>query len=187
MLSRVGAPPLGRGGPFVQIAAAEPASLLETQIDELDTRVEQWRGLRDLIERLPLTAPLDGYQVTSTYGGRKDPFSGRLAMHEGTDFIGKSRALVLAPAPGKVTFVGWNGGYGKMVEVDHGMGIRTRYAHMRKLYVKRGQEVDFRQRLGQMGSSGRSTAEHLHYEILVDGTPVDAEAFLRAGVFAFSG
>ncbi len=187
MLDRIGAPPLGRGGPFVELASAEPASLLESQIDELDARVEQWRGLRDLIERLPLTAPLDGYQVTSPFGSRKDPFSGRLAMHDGADFIGKSRALILAPAPGKVTFVGFNGGYGKMVEVDHGLGIRTRYGHMNKIYVKRGQEVDFRQRLGQMGNTGRSTAEHLHYEILVDGMPVDPEAFLRAGVFAFSG
>ena len=86
-----------------------------------------------------------------------------------------------------MTSVGWNGGYGKMVEVDHGFGIRTRYGHMNKIYVKRGQEIDFRQRLGQMGTTGRSTAEHLHYEILVDGVPVDPEAFLRAGVFAFSG
>ncbi len=187
MLGRVGAPPLGRGGPFVEFAITEPASLLEIQIDELDTRVDQWRGLRDLIERLPLTAPLDGYQITSTFGGRKDPVSGRPAMHEGNDMIGRSRALILSPAPGKVTFVGWNGGYGKMVEVDHGMGIRTRYAHMGKIYVKRGQEISFRQRLGQMGSTGRSTGEHLHYEIRVDGTPVDPETFLRAGVFAFSG
>ncbi len=187
MLSRVGAPPLGRGGPFIELSATEPASLLESQIDELDTRVEQWRGLRDLIERLPLTAPLDGYQITSTFGGRKDPVSGRPAMHKGNDMIGRSRALILSPAPGKVTFVGWNGGYGKMVEVDHGMGIRTRFAHMRKIYVKRGQEIDFRQRLGQMGSTGRSTGEHLHYEIRVDGISVDPEAFLRAGVFAFSG
>ena len=186
MLGRVGAPPLGRGGPFVELAVAAPASLLESQIDELDTRLKQWRGLRDLIERLPLTAPLDGYQITSTFGGRKDPVSGRPAMHEGNDMIGSSRALILSPAPGKVTFVGWNGGYGKMVEVDCGMGIRTRYGHMRKIYVKRGQEIDFRQRLGQMGSTGRSTGEHLHYEIRVDGTPVDSETFLRAGVFAFS-
>ncbi len=187
MLSRVGAPAIGRGGPFVEIASTEPASLLENQIDELDTRVEQWRGLRDLIEQLPLTAPLDGYQITSTFGRRKDPFTGRPAMHQGTDFIGKRRALILAPAPGKVTFVGINGGYGKMVEVDHGFGIRTRYGHMNKIYVKRGQEIDFRQRLGQMGNTGRSTAEHLHYEITVDGVPVDPEGFLRAGVFAFSG
>ena len=187
MLNRAGAPAIGRGGPFLEVAATEPASLLENQIDELDTRVEQWRGLRDLIERLPLTAPLDGYQITSTFGRRKDPFSGRLAMHEGTDFVGKSRALILAPAPGKVTFVGINGGYGKMVEIDHGFGIRTRYGHMNKIYVKRGQEIDFRQRLGQMGSTGRSTAEHLHYEIHVDGVPIDPEGFLRAGVFAFSG
>ena len=187
MLDRLGAPVIGRGGPFIAFASGEPASLLESQIDELDLRLDQWQGLRELVESMPLTAPLDGYQFTSHYGSRTDPFTGRRAMHEGTDFIGKSRAPILATAPGKVTFVGLNGGYGKMVEVDHGLGIRTRYGHMRKIYVKRGQAVDFRQRLGQMGETGRSTAEHLHYEVLIDGVPVDPENFLRAGVFAFSG
>ena len=135
--------------------------------------------------RLPLTVPLDSYHVVSTFGRRIDPLSDRPAMHEGVDFSGEHRAEVRATSPGRISFVGWRGGYGKMVEIDHGLGIRTRYAHLSKMYVKPGQQVDFRDKLGQVGNTGRSTGEHLHYEVLLDGRALDPANFMKAGQYVF--
>ena len=84
-------------------------------------------------------------------------------------------------SPGVVTFVGWKGGFGKIVEVDHGLGIRTRYAHLSTIYVKRGQTLEYREKVGQIGSTGRSSGEHLHYEVIVDGHPVNPEQHIFAG------
>jgi murein DD-endopeptidase MepM/ murein hydrolase activator NlpD len=94
---------------------------------------------------------------------------------------------VLATAPGVVVNVGWNGNYGRLIEVDHGMGIRTRYGHLRRILVQAGQRVELRQKIGEMGSSGRSTGIHLHYEILVNGEPRDPMKFLQAGEYVFKG
>ena len=84
-------------------------------------------------------------------------------------------------------FQGWRGGLGRVIEIDHGMGIRTRYGHLKKMLVKRGQSVAFRDKIGLVGSSGRSTGPHVHYEILVDGKPVDPLNFIKAGKYAFKG
>ena len=129
----------------------------------------------------------DGFEVTSGFGRRTDPFTSRPAIHEGIDFGSRARRPVYSTAPGRVSFVGWKGGFGKMVEIDHGLGLRTRYAHLRTIFVKRGQEVDFRERIGEVGSTGRSSGPHLHYEVLVDGRPRDPENFLRAGQYVFKG
>ncbi|MFB0922274.1 MAG: M23 family metallopeptidase, partial [Alphaproteobacteria bacterium] len=88
-------------------------------------------------------------------------------------------------SPGVVTFVGWKGGFGKFVEVDHGLGIRTRYAHLSNIYVKRGQTLEFREKVGQIGSTGRSSGEHLHYEVIVDGRSQDPSSFIKAGQYVF--
>lgn len=178
----------GVGGPFIaaiDAAGGEQASELANNIAAVEQRVTRWRGLQSLLARLPLTVPLDNFRVTSTFGRRMDPMSGRLAMHEGIDFVSAHRAEVRATSPGKVVFVGWRGGYGKLVEVDHGLGIRTRYAHLSKIYVKAGQAVDFRDKLGQVGNTGRSTGEHLHYEVVVDGRALDPANFMRAGQYVF--
>ena len=91
----------------------------------------------------------------------------------------------MAPAPGTVVFAGWRGEYGRVVEIDHGNGISTRYAHLRKLLVKKGQEVAHREEFALLGNSGRSTGAHVHYEILVDGKPNDPARFVMAGRNAF--
>jgi murein DD-endopeptidase MepM/ murein hydrolase activator NlpD len=178
----------GIGGPFIaaiDAAGGEAASELASNIAAVEQRVKRWRGLQTLLAQLPLTVPLDNYHVTSTFGRRVDPMTKRPAMHEGIDFSSERRAEVHATAPGKVRFVGWRGGYGKMVEIEHGLGIRTRFAHLSKIYVKRGQQVDFRDKIGQVGNTGRSTGEHLHYEVTVDGRALDPANFMKAGQYVF--
>lgn len=178
----------GVGGPFVAAldeAGGSMTAELASNIAAVEGRVARWQGLQTLLARLPLTVPLDSYRITSTFGRRVDPLANRPAMHEGIDFSGEHRAEVRATSPGRISFVGWRGGYGKMVEVDHGLGIRTRYAHLAKMYVKPGQQVDFRDKLGQVGNTGRSTGEHLHYEVLLDGRALDPANFLKAGQYVF--
>jgi murein DD-endopeptidase MepM/ murein hydrolase activator NlpD len=124
---------------------------------------------------------MDRYRLTSGFGVRRDPFTGRGAVHEGLDFGGPDNARALATAPGRVVEAGASGAYGIMVEIDHGMGIRTRYAHLKKTLVRPGDRVTFHEPVGIMGSTGRSTGEHLHYEIRNDGRPLDPAKFLEAG------
>jgi len=106
---------------------------------------------------------------TSSYGMRKDPFTKRPTFHEGLDFGGQRNTPIVAAADGKVIFVGRNGGYGKSVEIDHGHGFITRYGHLHKINVKRGQIIKKSDKIGGMGSTGRSTATHLHYEVHFQG------------------
>ncbi len=140
-----------------------------------------------LIGRLPLVAPTRHYYVASRYGKRRDPINRRWAMHYGLDLAGVHRSPILATAPGIVVKAGWSGHYGRTVEIDHGLGIRTRYGHLRRITVKRGQKVGFRQKIGEMGNSGRSTGTHVHYEILVNGRPRNPEKFMEAGKHVLEG
>jgi murein DD-endopeptidase MepM/ murein hydrolase activator NlpD len=119
--------------------------------------------------------------MTSGFGGRVDPFNGRLAIHTGVDFRGDYGATVRATAAGKVTIAGPMGGYGKMVEIDHGNGLSTRYAHLSAIAVQEGQTIESGAVIGAIGSTGRSTSPHLHYETRIDGEPIDPLRFLRAG------
>jgi murein DD-endopeptidase MepM/ murein hydrolase activator NlpD len=178
----------GQGGPFVAFDAVF-ASLkpLDENAALLDRKITRLERLQEMVRVLPLNAPMDDYRLTSGFGKRKDPVNGRLAMHSGIDFVGERRAVVLAPSGGTVDFVGWKGGFGKVVEIDHGYGIKTRFAHLGKIFVKRGQEVKYRDKLGQVGSTGRTTGPHLHYEVLIDDEPTDPMPFLRAGRHVFKG
>ncbi|MBT4489110.1 MAG: peptidoglycan DD-metalloendopeptidase family protein [Rhodospirillaceae bacterium] len=153
----------------------------------LETRLTRWSALNAVLERLPITPPVDSFSISSRFGKRRDPFTKRRAFHGGVDLAGVRRTRVRVTSPGVVTFVGWKGPYGRMVEVDHGLGIRTRYGHLQKILVKRGQKVEFRQKIGLMGSSGRSTGSHVHYEILFDRKPLDPMKFLKAGKYVFKG
>ena len=119
--------------------------------------------------------------LTSPFGYRVDPFLGRLALHPGVDLAEAYGAEIHAAATGRIVHAGLAGGYGIMVEIDHGNGLATRYAHMSEALVEEGQEVDKGAVLGRLGSTGRSTGPHLHYEVRVDGEPVDPERYLRAG------
>ena len=132
-------------------------------------------------------SPLDNFALMSGFGARHDPFTGQAAMHYGLDMSAPMRTPVMATAPGTVVVAGWKSRYGRMVEIDHGNGLRTRYGHLYKINVRRGQKVDFREVVGLLGSSGRSTGPHVHYEVLVNGEPTDPNKFLRAGKDVFKG
>ena len=154
-------------------------------VGELEDLLHRWASLQLVLDAIPLTTPIRDYRVVSGWGKRRDPFTKRWAFHRGVDFAAYYRTPVLAPAPGKVNFVGRKGPYGKMVEIDHGIGVKTRYGHLRRIHVKMGQTVGFGQKIGQVGSTGRSTGPHVHYEIHFDGEPVNPELFIKAGRHVF--
>ena len=182
---------LGQGGPFVPaaggVASFAPSAELGNTVTLLDEQLNRWSALRILLVSLPLTAPLDQYRISSGYGARKDPINGRKAQHRAVDFAAPSGAPVYATAPGKIVFAGWRGRYGRSVEIDHGHGIRTRYAHLRKILVKVGDEVDHRQKIGLVGNSGRSTGPHVHYEVRYQNKARNPMKFLKAGKYVFKG
>ncbi|MDX1574636.1 MAG: peptidoglycan DD-metalloendopeptidase family protein, partial [Kiloniellales bacterium] len=181
---------LAQGGPYFDIAGDylitdDPHLELQSSVFVLNQQMDRWEALQEVIRSIPLASPLDHYRVSSGYGERTDPVNGRKAMHYGIDLKAPPKTPIMATAPGTVVFAGWRGEYGRVVEIDHGNGIRTRYAHLRKILVKKGQEVAHRQEIALLGNSGRSTGAHVHYEILVDGQPKDPARFVMAGRNAF--
>jgi murein DD-endopeptidase MepM/ murein hydrolase activator NlpD len=170
LLGHLSVPP-AQGGPYVALDKANMTT-------DSDARSEE---LQKIIKTLPLDAPLAHYEISSGFGGRSDPFHGKQAFHAGVDFTSGYRSLVLATAPGTVIFTGVKGDYGKVVEIDHGHGIVTRYAHLHRIVVPLGQRVQLHQQVAELGSTGRSTGPHLHYEVLVNGVAQDPEKFLQAG------
>jgi septal ring factor EnvC (AmiA/AmiB activator) len=181
---------LAQGGPYFDIAgdyliSNNPHLEFQSSVVVLNQQMDRWVALQEVLRTIPLASPLDHYRVSSGYGERTDPVNGRKAMHYGVDLKAPLRTPIMAPAPGTVVFAGWRGEYGRVVEIDHGNGISTRYAHLRKLLVKKGQEVAHREEIALLGSSGRSTGAHVHYEILVDGKPNDPARFVMAGRNAF--
>ncbi|MEQ1707042.1 MAG: peptidoglycan DD-metalloendopeptidase family protein [Terricaulis sp.] len=152
------------------------------RVAEVAARVTESRRLGDIADSTPLAPPVAvDYRETSGYGQRIDPFNGRAAFHSGLDMAAFERAPVVATSPGVVVFAGTRSGYGYTVEIDHGHGFKTRYGHLRDIQVQRGDRVAIGQRVGSMGSTGRSTATHLHYEVWFRGRAVDPVNFLRAG------
>ncbi|MBL8538531.1 MAG: M23 family metallopeptidase [Hyphomonadaceae bacterium] len=152
------------------------------RVAQVAARVTESRRLGDIANSTPLAPPVAvDYRETSGYGQRIDPFTGRPAFHSGLDLAAFERAPVVATSPGTVVYAGTRSGYGYTVEIDHGHGFRTRYAHLRDIQVERGDQVAIGQRIGSMGSTGRSTATHLHYEVWFRGRAVDPVNFLRAG------
>ncbi len=182
-------PDLGRGGPYIPAesltAGMQPGAELEATVSRLEAQLDRWAGLREVVRRLPLSVPLDQFRISSAYGQRRDPMSGRKARHLGIDFVAPARTPIRATAPGVVVFAGDSGRYGYMVEIDHGYGIATRYAHMRKILVREGQEVEHRGKIGLLGSSGRSTGPHVHYEIHVQGQSRNPMKYILAGKYLF--
>ncbi|MGE0594750.1 MAG: peptidoglycan DD-metalloendopeptidase family protein [Hyphomonadaceae bacterium] len=152
------------------------------RVAQVAARVGESRRLTAIAAATPLAQPVAvEYRETSGYGQRMDPFTGRPAFHAGLDMAAFERAPVVATSPGVVSFAGVKSGYGYCVEIDHGHGFKTRYAHLRDIQVERGERVAIGQRIGSMGSTGRSTATHLHYEVWFRGRAVDPINFLRAG------
>lgn len=137
--------------------------------------------LADAVAALPLDRPTNTTEESSGFGFRVDPITGQNSNHPGLDFPAPRMTAVFATAPGVVSFSGLKSGYGNTVEIDHGRGVTTRFAHLAAYLVKVGDRVTDHQQIGGVGSTGHSTGPHLHYEILVDGRPQNPEHFLKAG------
>jgi murein DD-endopeptidase MepM/ murein hydrolase activator NlpD len=138
--------------------------------------------LHQLAAALPLGRPTRGESVVSSpFGTRLDPFTRGLALHTGLDLKAESGEPARATAHGRVSAADYAGGYGNMVEIDHGHGVVTRFGHLARISVRPGQHVAAGDVVGLVGSTGRSTGAHLHYETRVDGEPVDPQRFLEAG------
>ena len=168
------------GGPFVPLDAGHTS--FDEQVALTRDAIEQRAHAATLVDQTPLRKPLEGpLEVSSPFGARLDPFYGRAAMHTGVDLLDARGGLVRATASGVVTSAGSAGGYGEMVEIDHGEGLVTRYAHLSAIDVVPGQRVAAGTVVGRVGSTGRATGPHLHYETRVDGEPVNPTRFLNAG------
>jgi len=175
-----------KGGPYVKaLANLDMPKEYEQAVIRLGYEMERWETLQKLLQALPLAAPVDQYRLTSGFGKRVDPINRRPAFHYGLDFAASVKTAIYAPAQGKVTYAGWKGSYGRFVEIDHGFGLKTRYGHLHSINVKKGQKVSFRDRIARLGNSGRSTGPHLHYEVTLNGRPINPKKFLSAGRYVF--
>lgn len=186
----------GVGGPLMPLGAEIRLSAADGVTDEFEKQfaeIAQTFGRLDslttAVARIPLVTPVAHglYRSTSGFGYRVDPFTGRVAFHSGADMAGDFGTPVLASSPGRVIAAERRGPYGLMVEIDHGHGIRTRYGHLQSTLVKAGDLVQFRQKIATMGSSGRSTGPHLHYEIWFNDVVRDPTKFFDAGRNVFKG
>jgi murein DD-endopeptidase MepM/ murein hydrolase activator NlpD len=166
------------GGPLIAI---DNAQAFDTKVRELDVALDLLDKVKKQAKSLPIANPAPGLSISSTFGVRQDPILGTPALHSGMDFRAPMGSPAMATAPGTVTIAGWNGGYGRMVEIDHGNGIATRFAHLSRIEVKEGQKVRLGDIVGLTGSSGRSTGPHLHYEVRRDGQAVDPLRFIKIG------
>jgi murein DD-endopeptidase MepM/ murein hydrolase activator NlpD len=179
---------LASGGPLISARAAtagpDPAAGSLRAVLGANRHWDRLFALEALYRRLPISAPLKNYRISSYYGVRVDPITGKQAYHTGIDLVAPPGAIVRATAPGTVTFAGDRGRYGNLVEIDHGYGLFTRYGHLSDIYVEAGQPVAHDQVIAVMGSSGRSTGPHLHYEIRSRNRTLDPLKFLQAGAAA---
>ena len=189
----VSSAPSGRGGPLVAMdwpaAAIDDLNLVgdpfRVSLARLESTLARWSDLRTLLRQLPLGRPTDRGWVSSQYGKRRDPFSRRLAHHAGIDISAPPRTPIYTTAPGEVVFVGTKGPYGRMVLIDHGVGFKTRYGHLSKILVRHGQKVEYHHKIGLMGSTGRSSGTHLHYEVIYRDKHLNPAKFIDAGKYAF--
>lgn len=171
------------GGPYVpdrQNMANDKK--LDDKISAIFKNYDDLEYYKEVVQYIPMGKPVWSYWVTSQYGSRSDPFNGKRARHKGMDLASRTGNKIKVKAKGKVTRAEFAGGYGNLVVVDHGNGFQTKYAHMHKIYVKKGQYVEYDDTLGEVGSTGRSTGPHLHYEVLYMGKNVDPMPFLKAKI-----
>jgi murein DD-endopeptidase MepM/ murein hydrolase activator NlpD len=169
-----------QGGPFIPDTRVSVPMPRDPAIRRLAEQIDRMEMLEQLLVALPSNLPADRMELSSGFGYRSDPFNGRGAMHAGLDFKGAHGSPIRAAAIGRVVFAGRKGGYGNAVEIDHGHGIVTRYAHLSGFDVRIGQPVIAGQQIARMGSTGRSTGTHLHFEVRVGGTAVNPRRFLEA-------
>ncbi len=184
-----------QGGPFEPIGFSNAFSggieidgHFSSRVNRIAARMLEVGELEIFAENGPFGVPISvPHRRTSPFGVRIDPFNGRPTQHRGLDFGAYRRAPIIATGPGEVIYAGWRSGYGRTVEIDHGYGFVTRYAHLHEIAVRRGDSVERGQQIGGMGSTGRSTATHLHYEIWFNGSALDPDRLLRAGRYVQQG
>lgn len=168
------------GGPYIPLFSRPDA--FEQKLAKVQETAAKAADLNALLETVPVRFPVPRRsEITSPFGARADPFTHGLALHSGIDFRGNPGDVVRATAAGRVTNADYRGGYGLMVEIDHGKGLVTRYGHMSAITVSLGQEVQPGEVVGRIGTTGRSTGPHLHYEVRVTGEAVDPKRYLKAG------
>ncbi len=191
-MQRVGADQAASGGPYIDLtggdglAGAGAGTSFNRQVQRVSQNLDRLAALNFTVGFLPLASPLENYSSTSNYGPRMDPFKRRMAFHSGLDMAAGYNTPVYAPAAGTVIYAENRGPYGRMIEIDHGNGFRTRYAHLNRINVSVGQEVNFQDLIGKVGSSGRSTGPHLHYEVWFDDQLRDPTKFIEAGQYVFT-
>jgi len=170
----------GVGGPLVELRRGHSGLAEDRRLTRIRETLNRVRLLRDHVGSLPVRQPLAGeLTITSRFGRRIDPFLGRPALHSGTDFRAPTGTPVLATAGGSVTIASYSGGYGRLIEIDHGNGYRTRYGHLSRILVAPGTSVEAGQVIGRVGSSGRSSGPHLHYETRVHQRTIDPAPFIE--------
>lgn len=184
------APP-GRGGapsslPSRSLTLPELGSLVHELAGQMAVRSDQLSVLEALLVRdsasrkfLPTLYPVPDGWFSSNFGYRIDPFTGQQSMHDGIDFPAQKGTPIVAAASGKAIFAGWHPAYGKMIEIDHGNGLVSLYAHTSNVLVKQGDLVVRGQRIAAVGSTGRSTGPHLHFEVRLNGAPQNPARFLQ--------
>jgi murein DD-endopeptidase MepM/ murein hydrolase activator NlpD len=176
------------GGPFVPVKLTPEDQAFGRALVRVNVARADAGALSNTLSKVPVRKPVTGdIDETSPFGIRTDPIVREAAMHTGIDFRGDPGVPIRATAAGTVTIAGWSGGYGKMVEIDHGNGLATRYGHLSEIDVDVGDTVRSGEIVGKLGSTGRSTGPHLHYEVRVKGEAVDPQKFLDTGERLFGG
>lgn len=168
----------GMGGPLDLLATSADGSI-DPRFERLGLSLARMAALERALDGIPQVVPASGERITSGFGYRRDPFNRRGAMHWGLDFGGDHGSPIYAAADGRVTFAGWKSGYGKTVEITHASGLMTRYAHLSRIDVKRGAKIAAGATLGGLGSTGRSTGPHLHFEVRLNNRAVNPRPFLE--------
>ena len=169
------------GGPFIPASEGMKITAFDKEVDNLDLALTKLDSVKSQAKRYPIANPVPGADVTSRFGYRKDPLFGSEAFHAGIDYRAETGHVVNAPAAGVVVTAGVKGGYGNMVEIRHKGGLVTRYGHLSRILVQEGDKVAAGDAIGKVGSTGRSTGPHLHYEIRIDNNPIDPWRYLNIG------
>jgi len=167
------------GGPLELLSTSRDGSL-DPRFERLGLSLERMEALENSLQGIPQFLPAARWSISSGFGYRRDPFTGRAAMHTGLDFKAGFGSPIYSAAQGTVTYVGYKTGYGKVVEVSHGNGLMTRYAHMSAFRAKVGQEVAAGDIIGAIGSTGRSTGPHLHFEVRINDRALNPRPFLES-------
>ncbi|MEL7199421.1 MAG: M23 family metallopeptidase [Pseudomonadota bacterium] len=167
------------GGPL-QILATSADGSIDPRFERLGLSLARLNSLERALEGIPHVVPAAQEKITSNFGYRRDPFNGSAAMHGGIDFKGAVNSPIFAAATGEVIFAGWKGGYGRVIDIQHANGMVTRYAHLYRIDVAVGDDVEAGDTIGGLGSSGRSTGPHLHFEVRINNKAVNPRPFLES-------